>query len=215
MKRVREQLRSYGAKTLSTAELLALVLFKGKKKDAVPLAYTLLETYGTKGLRNSAFDGLCREAGLSPTQAERLHALCELAQRFAVADPEERIQIVTPDDVAALLRPSMAHLDHEELRVLVLDTKNHVVANILLYTGTVNGTLLRAAEIFRQAIVRNCPKVIVCHNHPGGESTPSPEDCEVTMQLVEAGRVLDIELLDHIIVSSSGYVSMKDQLGWD
>ena len=89
------------------------------------------------------------------------------------------------------------------MRVLSLDTKNHVVANLALYRGTVNSSVLRASEIFRPAVTRNCPAIIVCHNHPSGDPTPSPEDIQTTEQLVEAGKVLDIELLDHIIINDA------------
>jgi len=108
----------------------------------------------------------------------------------------------------------MAHLDHEELRVLVLDTKNQVKGNITLYQGTINSSVLRAAEIFRQAIIRNCPGLIICHNHPSGALEASSEDIEVTNQLVAAGRVLDIELVDHLIIGNHCYVSLRDKLKW-
>ena len=97
----------------------------------------------------------------------------------------------------------MALLDHEEMRVLSLDTKNQVVSNQRLYQGTANSAALRGAEVFRTAVARNCPAIILCHNHPSGDPTASPEDIQTTEQLVEAGRVLDIELLDHIIIGKN------------
>jgi len=102
----------------------------------------------------------------------------------------------------------MSHLDHEEFRALVLDTKNRVVANTPLYRGTVNNSVLRASEVFRQAVVRNCPGILVAHNHPSSDPSSSPEDIEVTRQLVEAGKVLDIDLLDHIIVGNPRFTSL-------
>ena len=108
----------------------------------------------------------------------------------------------------------MSYLDHEQMRILVLDTKNQVVENINRYKGTVNSSVLRAAEIYRPAIARNCPGVIICHNHPSGDPTPSPEDIEVTQQLVAAGRLLDIELIDHIVIGKQRYVSLKERLRW-
>src|SRR5947209_4532540 len=100
------------------------------------------------------------------------------------------------------------------MRILVLDTKNQVVENINRYRGTVNSSVLRAAEIFRPAVIRTCPGVIVCHNHPSGDPTPSPEDIQVTEQLVEAGKVLDIELLDHLVTGNQRFVSLKERLRW-
>ncbi len=100
------------------------------------------------------------------------------------------------------------------MHILILDTKNQVVENVKRYKGTINSSVLRASEVFRPAIVRNCPNVIVCHNHPSGDPTPSPEDIEVTKQLVNAGQLLDIELLDHIVIGNPRYVSLKEHIRW-
>ena len=100
------------------------------------------------------------------------------------------------------------------MRILVLDTKNQVVDNINRYRDPVNSSVLRAAEIFRPAITRNCPGVLICHNHPSGDPTPSPEDIAVTEQLVQAGKVLDIELVDHIVIGNHRFVSLKERLRW-
>ena len=108
----------------------------------------------------------------------------------------------------------MAFLDHEQMRILILDTKNQVVENISRYQGTVNSSVLRAAEIYRPAILRNCPAVIICHNHPSGDPTPSPEDIAVTHQLVSAGQHLDIELVDHLVIGNHRFVSLKERLRW-
>lgn len=214
MKRLREQLQMYGAKTLSTAELIALVLSSASAQgDPLATASKLLDTYGVGGLKNIDENQLA-SAGLTKARARLFRVVCELAVRLSLSDPGEHQQIVSPNDAAALLQPFMAHLDHEELRVLVLDTKNRVVANILLYQGTVNSSVLRASEIFRQAVVRNCPGIIVAHNHPSSDPTPSPEDLEVTKQLLEAGRLLDIELLDHIIIGNPRFTSLKERMMW-
>jgi DNA repair protein RadC len=214
MKRLREQLQMYGAKTLSTAELIALVLSSASAQgDPLATASKLLDTFGVGGLKNIDENQLA-SAGLSKARARLFKVVCELAVRLTLSDPGEHQQIVSPNDAAALLQPFMAHLDHEELRVLVLDTKNRVVANIQLYQGTVNSSVLRASEIFRQAVVRNCPGIIVAHNHPSSDPTPSPEDIEVTKQLLEAGRLLDIELLDHIIIGNPRFTSLKERMMW-
>lgn len=214
MERLKHQLQMYGASTLSTAELLAYLLSHGHvRTDPLALACKLLNTYGVKRLRNAAVDELCRD-GLSRTQAQRLGVICELAQRLALVDPGEHPCIVSADDAAAILKPLMIHLEHEEFRVLVLDTKNRVMANVLLYTGTVSSSTLRVAEVFRPAIVRNSPNILVAHNHPSGDSSPSPEDYEVSRQLVEAGRVLDIEVPDHLIIGNPRYASLKERMQW-
>ncbi len=214
MKRLKQQLQMYGTSMLSTAELLAYLLANGAtKSDPLEVACRLLNSYGLKRLRNAEIAELCRD-GLSPAQAQRLTVLCELAHRFALVDPDEHPCIVSADDAAAILRPLMMHLEHEEFRVLVLDTKHHVVANILLYTGTVASSVLRTAEIFRPAIARNSPSILVAHNHPSGDPGASSEDYEVTRQLVEAGKVLDIEVLDHLVIGNPRYVSLKEKMPW-
>jgi len=213
MERLKQQLHMYGASTLSMAELLAYLLSNGRvRHDPLAVVCKLLNTYDVKRLRNAAIAELCRD-GLSQTQAQRLSVICELAQRLALVDPGEHPRIVSADDAAAILRPLMVHLEHEEFRVLVLDTKHGVIANVLLYTGTVSSSNLRFAEVFRSAIVRNSPNILVAHNHPSGDSSPSPEDYEVSRQLVEAGRVLDIEVLDHLIIGNPRYVSLFSLLG--
>jgi DNA repair protein RadC len=100
------------------------------------------------------------------------------------------------------------------MRILVFDTKNRVVENISRYQGTVNSSVLRAAEVYRPAVIRNCPAIIICHNHPSGDPTPSPEDIAVTQQLVAAGQQLDIELVDHLVIGNQRFVSLKERLRW-
>jgi DNA repair protein RadC len=197
----------------STAELLAYLLSNGRVRDPLVVACKLLHTYGVKRLRNAAVAELCSD-GLSRSQAQRLSVICELAQRLALVDPDEHPCIVSADNAAAILRPLMLHLDHEEFRVLVLDTKHRVIANVLLYTGTVSSSNLRVAEVFRPAIVRNSPNILVAHNHPSGDPSPSQEDYEVSRQLVEAGRVLDIEVLDHLVIGNPRYTSLKEKMQW-
>jgi len=143
-----------------------------------------------------------------------LKVVCELALRLSIPHPQERPQIVTADDAAELLTPFLSHLDHEEFRVLVLDAKHRVVANVQVYKGTANSSVLRSAEVFREAIVRNSPAIIVAHNHPSLDPAPSPEDYEVTRQLIDAGKLLDIEVIDHVIIGYPEFVSMKGRMMW-
>ncbi len=126
----------------------------------------------------------------------------------------EGYRILSPQDAANLVMPDLAYLDHEEMRELVLDTKNQVIANLLIYKGTLQSSVLRIAELFKPAITRNCASIIVCHNHPSGDTTPSPEDIATTEQLVEAGKILDIEVLDHLIIGNYRFLSLKERLRW-
>ena len=106
------------------------------------------------------------------------------------------------------------NLDHEEMHILVLNIKNQLVEYVRKYKGTINSSVVRIAEVFRPAVVRNCPHIIVCHNHPSGDPTPSPEDIEITRQFQRAADLLEIELLDHIIIGNPRYVGMKDYMKW-
>ena len=214
--RPRERLQHYGPKALSTAELLAIILRTGTSRDnVIELASKLLAKYGgLGGLMRAEFSELCTEHGLGEAKASQLKAALEMGRRLGMLQDNEKYQIKSPADAANLVMPEMMYLDHEQMRILVLDTKNQVMENVSRYQGTVNSSVLRAAEIYRQAIIRNCPAVIICHNHPSGDPTPSPEDIQVTEQLVEAGKLLDIELVDHLVIGSHRFVSLKERLRW-
>jgi DNA repair protein RadC len=214
--RPRERLQHYGPKALSTAELLAIILRTGTSRDnVIELAGKLLAKYGgLSGLMRAEFSELCTEHGLGEAKASQLKAALEMGRRLGMLQDNDKYQIKSPADAANLVMPEMMYLDHEQMRILVLDTKNQVMENFSRYQGTVNSSVLRAAEIYRQAIIRNCPAVIICHNHPSGDPTPSPEDIQVTEQLVEAGKLLDIELVDHLVIGSHRFVSLKEKLRW-
>jgi DNA repair protein RadC len=216
MEQLRERLLAYGSQTLLTEELLAIILRTGATHEkGLDRARQLLAKYGgLGGLLHIESQELTQEHGLSETRIALLKAVLELGRRLNSLQPEERVQIKSPADAANLVMLDMAYLDFEQLRVIVLDTKNRVIDNIPLYRGTVNSSVLRAAEIFRMAIVRNCPAIIVCHNHPSGAPEPSPEDIEVTRQLAAAGKVLDVELVDHLIIGHHRFVSLKERLQW-
>jgi DNA repair protein RadC len=211
---LRERLQLYGRETLSDGELLLLVLCTSAAKDSVfeTVEALLKEHGGLSWLLRATYSDLSKMLG--EIKAAQLWAVLELARRLTQPSTLERYQIISPDAAAKLVMAEMAWLDHEEIRVLVLDTKNNVLANIRLYRGTLNSTCLRAAEIFRPAITRNGAGIMVIHNHPSGDPSPSPEDQLVTNQLVEAGKLLDIDLIDHIIIGQNRYVSLKERMRW-
>jgi DNA repair protein RadC len=131
-------------------------------------------------------------------------------------DERERLQVRSPADVATLLQLQMSHLDQEHLRVVLLDTKNHVMGIREVYKGSLNSSLIRISEVFRDAVRENCASVIVAHNHPSGDPTPSPEDVRVTQDLVRAGKLLDIDVLDHLVIGKGAFVSLRQRkLGFD
>ena len=141
--------------------------------------------------------------------------LGELAMHYQVSvqpeRPEETPTIGCPQDVYNLLGTEMSALAQEQLRVLLLNTRNQVMGQRTIYQGTVNSSAVRPAEVLRPAVIENAPNIIVSHNHPSGDPTPSPEDLKVTRDLTAAGKLLDIELLDHIVISGSRFVSLKEK----
>lgn len=210
--RPRERMARYGPATLQTAELLALILRTGTEQDnAVELSMKLLAKYGgLAGLLRADFAELCGEHGLGTAKVAQIKAALEIGRRLAITQPDDRPRIGSPTDVFTLLGIEMAALAQEQLRVILLDNKNAVVHIQHVYTGTVNASLIRAAEILKPAISRNCPAIIITHNHPSGDPTPSPEDVRVTEQIFHASRLLDIALHDHIVIGQGRFVSLRE-----
>ena len=198
----REKLRHFGPARLSNAELLSIVLREGSaEEDAVALATRLLvEHDGLPGLARAAGTALAGEHGIGRARAAAVAAALELGRRLLLDPGLERMQIRSPRDVAALLMLEMGHLEHEVLRTVLLNTKNMVLGTPTIYQGSVNQTALRVGELFREAIRQNATAMIVVHNHPSGDPTPSPEDVAATRTLVEAGKLVDIEVFDHLVI---------------
>ena len=144
-----------------------------------------------------------------------LDLLGELAARYQVAfQPERPADMPTincPQDVHNLLGAEMGVLAQEQLRVLLLDTRNHVLGQRVIYQGNVNSSMIRPAEVFRPAVIESAPSIIISHNHPSSDPTPSPEDVSITRELVQAGKLLGIDLLDHVVIAGSKFVSLKER----
>ncbi len=206
--RPRERLRDFGASALSNAELLAIILRTGAHKESVlMMASRLLSSYrGLVGLARVSFGELCNEKGLGEAKAA-----LELGRRLSSTQPEERAVVRSPEDIANLLLSEMGLLEQEHLRVVLLNQRNQVLAVPEVYRGSVNTSLIRIAEVFREAIRQNCPAVVLVHNHPSGDPTPSADDIAMTKQAVEAGKLLDIEVLDHVVIGQGRYLSLKEQ----
>ena len=211
--RPRERLQNYGAGALSTAELLAIVLRTGVGgQNVLAMASSLLARYsGLGGLAKASLDELRRERGLGLAKACQLKAALELGRRMLIVSPDDAPRILSPSDAANLVLLEMAFLDQEHLRAMLLDTKNTLVRIVTIYVGNVNTAVIRVSEVFREAVRSNCPQLIVIHNHPSGDPTPSAEDVQVTEQIVAAGKLLDIEVLDHLIIGQQRYVSLKER----
>ncbi len=211
--RPRERLAQSGADALNTAELLAILLRTGLEgENAVRLAERLLNTNGgLAGLLRMSYADLCGVKGIGPAKAAQLKAAVELGRRLAAASPEERPVISSPADAARLLMYEMRSLAQEEVRVLLLDTRNRWMGTVPVYKGSLNTSMIRVGEVYREAVRQNAASIIVVHNHPSGDPSPSPDDVAVTRLMVEAGRLLDIPLHDHIVIGQQRYVSLKER----
>ena len=211
--RPRERLSALGPQALSTAELLGILLRVGVQgQNAVEMGQQLLSDFhGLAGLHRAPFEELTNQHGIGEAKAAQIKAAIELGRRLTVESPEERSTINSPADVAALVQYDMSALEQEHLRVVLLDTRNHVLDIVEVYQGPVNMSQIRVAEVFKAAIRRNATALIVVHNHPSGDPTPSPDDQAVTRALVQAGKLLDLEVLDHIIIGEGRSVSMKER----
>lgn len=216
VRQLRERLQQSGVTTLSSTDLLSIVLGTGSSPQSVITQVgVLLSSNNLQELLLLDFGEMCRKYLLGEVKTAQLQAVLELARRLTVPTQMERYQIRSPADAANLVMNDMSFLDHEELRGVYLDTKNRVVANIRLYQGTLNSSVLRIAEILRPAITRNCAGLIVCHNHPSGDPNPSPEDESATKQLAAAATLLDLNLVDHIIIGKDNrFCSLKEKLMW-
>lgn len=208
------RLHHAGSNALATTELLALVLGTA---DAPGLSADLLDAFGSlHQLAQASKTQLMKVRGIGEAQAGRLVAMLELSRRLQGPPAGERLRVTSPADGANLLLGRMAHLQQEELWVILLDTRNRVLDISTIYRGSLNTSVVRIGEVFRPAVAAPAAAVIVAHNHPSGDPSPSPEDINVTRQLVKAGKLLDIELLDHLIIGNGIFVSLKERgLGFD
>ena len=190
--RPRERLRDHGPSYLSNAELIAILLRTGVTgENVVNMAVRMLSHFqGLPGLARANYSEICSLKGISEAKACQLMAAFELGRRFVSLHPEDKPVISCPQDVANLLSAEMSLLTQEHLKVVLLDTKNHVTGVHEIYIGNVNSSVVRPAEVFRPAIRDNSKSVIVVHNHPSGDPTPSPEDVSITRQLRESGDLL-------------------------
>ncbi len=208
------RLHQAGSSALATTELLALVLGTA---DAPGLSADLLDSFGSlHQLAQASKTRLMKVRGIGEAQAGRLVAMLELSRRLQEPPAGERPRVTNPADGANLLMGRMSHLQQEELWVILLDTRNRILGIPVIYRGSLNTSVVRIGEVFRPAVEAPAAAVIVAHNHPSGDPAPSPEDVKVTRQLVQAGKLLDIELLDHLIIAAHGYTSLKEKgLGFD
>ena len=211
--RRRERRAKHGPETLSNAELLAILLRVGVRgENAVQLGQRLLSDLGgLSGGHRGAFDEVCAQRGIGAAKAAQVKAAIELGRRLVSESPEERPAIHSPADAAALIQYEMGALEQEELRIMLLDIRNRVDKVLTIYKGSLNSSFVRVGELFKTAVRSNAAGIIVIHNHPSGDPTPSPDDIALTRAIVQAGKLLDVEVLDHLVIGRGRFVSLKER----
>jgi DNA repair protein RadC len=216
--RPRERLLEQGPAALSEAELLALLLGTGDaRRSALGIAEALLaahatpdEPTGLRGLTSLHPRALQQEPGLGPAKATRLIAALELGRRAQALATPSRSTIKGPHDAWKLLAPRLEHLDREHFLAILLDSKNQLIDVTLVAIGTLNATLVHPREVYKPAVRASAAAVVLAHNHPSGDPTPSPEDHALTAQLLAAGEIMGIRVVDHLVLGAGRYVSLRE-----
>lgn len=209
-----EKMLINGPEGLNNAELLAIILRTGVRgENVVSLSSRLLsEVEGLDGLLNSNYYDMTNIKGIKKIKASQLIAMIELFNRFKTLRSQNiKLKISSPKNIANMLMNEMTDLNQEVLKLIMLNTKNEVVGIKDVFKGSLNSSIVHPREIFREAIKRNSASIIISHNHPSGDPTPSKEDINITIRLKECASIMGIELLDHIIIGNSKFVSLKEK----
>lgn len=209
--RPRERLLKEGAEVLSDIELLAILLATGSREvTALELASLVITRFQSLRLLGDAtVEELIGVKGVGPAKACTIKASLELARRLSHYTAQTRPVITSPDDAAGLVMEEMRRLDREHFRALLLNTRNQVIGMDKVSIGTLNSSMVHPRELFRNAIKRSAAAIILVHNHPSGDPTPSREDLDITGRLKEAGKIVGIDVLDHIIIGDNKFTSFK------
>lgn len=211
--RPRERLIRQGAASLSNQELVAILLRTGTKEESVLLlANRILNSFDKiQDLKNATVEEMTAVKGVGQAKAVQLLAAAEIGKRIYRRHSEGRYVIKSPEDAAAYLMTDMSSLLQEHFVALFMNVKNEVLHKQTIFIGSLNSSIVHPREIFREAVKRSAASIIVAHNHPSGNPSPSPEDIEVTKRLVEAGSIMGIELLDHLIIGDHRFISLKEK----
>lgn len=211
--RPRERLIRQGSQSLSNQELLAILLRTGTREESVlALANRVLLNFEKlHALKHATLEEIVAIKGIGEAKAVQLLAAIELGRRLAQKEVEDRFTIRSPEDAANFLMQDMTALQQEHFVVLFLNTKNQVIHQKTIFIGSLNASIVHPREIFREAVKRSAASIICAHNHPSGVPTPSPEDIDVTNRLVEAGIIIGVDLLDHVIIGDHQFISMKEK----
>ncbi len=211
--RPREKLKDHGAQAMGNSELIAILLRTGNRAEsALRLAEKLLDKQGgLSGFGHATIEDIEQVKGIGEAKAISIMAAVELGRRVTSLAPSERTVIRTPEDVSALLMPRFRYETKESFIAILLSTKNHVIKTAIISVGSLNASIVHPRELFREAINASAAAVILAHNHPSGDPTPSPEDVTLTRKLVEAGKLLEIPVLDHIVLGDGKYISFTEK----
>ena len=211
--RPRERLHIYGAQALTTAELIAILIRVGnRQRSAVSLGEFLLAEFGSiQGVATASLEQLAAVKGLGKAKAAQIKAAIEFGNRLALFTEGARPSIGGPRDVSNLLMPDLRYQKKEHLKSLLMDTKNRVLAIKTVSIGDLSSSIVHPREVFKDAVIASAASIIVAHNHPSGDPTPSSEDVAVTKRLIQAGEIMGIDLLDHIVLGDGIFVSLKER----
>jgi DNA repair protein RadC len=210
--RPREKLRHHGAAALGDNELVALVLGNGsRRRDALALANALLAAHGgLHGLIRCSVDDLVRTTGVGQARAAQVLAALELGRRTLARAPSARFQIRNPTDAALYLMPRFGSRAKEQFGIVLLDAKHRVMRDVVLAIGTLNSSVVEPRDVFREAAIGGATAIVVFHNHPSGDPTPSEDDVMLTRRLAASGVLIGIDVIDHMILGDSHYFSFKE-----
>ncbi|WP_377888309.1 DNA repair protein RadC [Alkalihalobacillus sp. R86527] len=211
--RPRERLIKGGPEILSNQELLAIILRTGTKQESVlELSHRIIQHFeGLRLLKDASVEELTSLNGVGPAKAVQLIAAIELGRRVSRLQQEERYTVRSPEDGANYVMEDMRFLSQEHFVCLYLNTKNQVLHRQTVFVGSLNASIVHPREVFREAFRRSAASLICFHNHPSGDPTPSREDIEVTKRLTECGKMIGIDVLDHIIIGDQKFISLKEK----
>lgn len=210
--RPRERLLRAGAEALSSAELVSIILGTGVRgQTALSLAGSVMRAFGgLRGIAAASTRDLAGHRGIGTAKAVQLKAAVELGRRAVTLEPEDLVQVSGPGDVASLLMGEMRYFDREHFRVVLLNAKHRIIDIVTVSVGCLDSSLVHPREVFKECLRRNSACIILVHNHPSGDPTPSTDDVAITRRLASSGLILGIEVLDHIIVGDNRYSSLKE-----
>lgn len=208
-----EKLLMNGPETLSNPELLAIILRSGTRgENIISLSTRILSEFnGLGGLLEAELDEITRIKGIKNIKASQIMALGELVRRINKLKFTTGRQITSPKDIAEVIMKDMVLLKQEVLKLIMLDTKNNILGVKDVFKGSLNTSIVHPREIFKEALKKSSSSIIICHNHPSGDPTPSKEDINITIRLKECGKIMGIDLLDHLIIGKNKYISLKEK----